>query len=531
MSVVKAINTRAKSSAALSNTLDYIYKDKKVTEELKLVTGDYFEEKVTADLVYQQFKETKKFWNKTGGRQYKHFVISFHPDEKITPEETLLVGKEWAERCFPGFTCALASHIDSDHCHCHVVVNSVNSIDGSKVHLSKADFKQMKKINDEICEAHGLSVCVKGKHFDGSDIEEGTIHSYDKRDYRLMTTDGKKSLKTDCISAVLACMTTATSKEEFISQMEEHGYEVKWEDNRKYITFTHIESGKSFRDKNLAETYSIELSKEVLEDAFNRNRTVQKERSDITDEGDRKRKVLEEPVREATEKYANPDADHRTSAEKNSTVGGKPGNGTFREWPVERLDRRVDETAKRTRGIVDWGKKLRETFSHCLEQLRSFGFGSGLKSNTLESEADRVAEHIEEIRARIAAIDHTLRTQYLPSQGKDSWIDEQITLEYQEEYRLLDDLSELLKSTPPMILALAQSKRNTFRPEKEVDMLRALTSNEFELTKEEVADSFTTALATADKMLSNVPSTMKSLEESHGCQPIEHNIVRRGRRR
>lgn len=64
----------------------------------------------------------------------------------------------------------------------------------------------MKKINDEICESHGLSVCVKGKHFDGSDIDEGTIRSYDKKDYRLMTTDGKKSLKTDCISAVHACM-------------------------------------------------------------------------------------------------------------------------------------------------------------------------------------------------------------------------------------------------------------------------------------------------------------------------------------
>ena len=102
-----------------------------------------------------------------------------------------------------------------------------------------------------------------------------------------------------------------------------------------------------------------------------------------------------------------------------------------------------------------------------------------------------MAEHIEDIRTRIAAIDHTLRTQYLPSQGTDSWIDEQITLEYQDEYRLLDELSELIKSTSPMVLALAQSKRNTFRPEKEVDMLRALTSNEFELTKEEVADSFT----------------------------------------
>ena len=240
---------------------------------------------------------------------------------------------------------------------------------------------------------------------------------------------------------------------------------------------------------------------------------------------------MEKPVREATEEFANPDADHRTSAEKNSTVGGKPSNGTFREWPVERLNRRVDETAKRTRGIVDWGKKLRETFSHCLEQLRSFGFGSGLKSNTFEAQADSVAEKIEEIRVRVAAIDHTLRTSYLPSQGKNSWIDKQIELEYQDEYRLLDELSELIKSTSPMVLALAQSKRNTFRPEKEVDILRALTSNEFELTKEEVADSFTTTLATADKMLNNVPSTMKSLEESHGCQPINHNIVRRGHRR
>ena len=531
MSVVKAINTRAKSSAALNNTLDYIYKDKKVTEELKLVTGDYFEDKVTADLVYQQFKETKKFWNKTGGRQYKHFVISFHPDEKITPEEALLVGKEWAEKCFPGFMCALASHIDSDHCHCHVVVNSVNSIDGSKVHLSKADFKQMKQINDEICEAHGLSICVKGKHFDGSDIEEGTIRSYDKRDYRLMTTDGKKSLKTDCINAVLACMTTATSKEEFIEQMETHGYEVKWEDNRKYITFTHIESGKSFRDKNLAETYSIELSKEVLEDAFNRNRTVQKERSAVTDEGNRERKVLEKPVREATEKYADPDADHRTSAEKNSTVGGKPGNGTFREWPVERLDRRVDETAKRTRGIVDWSKKLREAFSHCLEQLRSFGFGNGLKSNTLESQAESVAEKIEEIRVRIAAKDHDLRTQTLPYIEKNPWFKEQARQEYQDEYQLLDELSELIKSTSPMVLALAQSKRNLFRPSKEADMLKIMTDNEFQMSNEEVASSFTTALATADKMLSNVPATMKSMEETNGCQPIEHNFIKRGRRR
>ena len=62
-------------------------------------------------------------------------------------------------------------------------------------------------------------------------------------------------------------------------------------------------------------------------------------------------------------------------------------------------------------------------------------------------------------------------------------------------------------------------------------MLRALTLNEFELTKEEIAGSFTTALDTADKMLGNVPSTMKSMEEHHGCQPIDHNIVRRSRRK
>ncbi len=54
-----------------------------------------------------------------------------------------------------------------------------------------------------------------------------------------------------------------------------------------------------------------------------------------------------------------------------------------------------------------------------------------------------------------------------------------------------------------MVLALAQSKRNFFRPTKEVDMLKTMTANEFEMTNEEVASSFKTALATAGKMLSN----------------------------
>ena len=45
--------------------------------------------------------QTKELFNKTGGRMYKHFVVSWHKDENISPEVALDIARQWAEKVFP----------------------------------------------------------------------------------------------------------------------------------------------------------------------------------------------------------------------------------------------------------------------------------------------------------------------------------------------------------------------------------------------------------------------------------------------
>ena len=67
MAVIKAINSRA----SIANAINYITKKEKTDEEL--ISG-YNCRGITA---LDEMKATKKAWNKTGGRQYKHFIQSF----------------------------------------------------------------------------------------------------------------------------------------------------------------------------------------------------------------------------------------------------------------------------------------------------------------------------------------------------------------------------------------------------------------------------------------------------------------------
>ena len=52
------------------------------------------------------------------------------------------------------------------------------------------------------------------------------------------------------MSTIDAAMNKCGSKQEFISEMQKHGYELTWTDERKYITFT-CPNGKKCRDKTL----------------------------------------------------------------------------------------------------------------------------------------------------------------------------------------------------------------------------------------------------------------------------------------
>ena len=270
MAINKTINKRTNTHGAMRNCIEYVLRQDKTSELLTYVTGPYCRDEIKYDLVYRTFLEEKKMWDKDSGRMYAHNIISWHKDEQITPEQALEFGKEFAENWFSGFQTLVAVHKDKDHIHCHLVTNSVSYEDGRKLHNTKKDLERMKQLTNQMCRERGLTVAEKGKHFDGSQIEKGEVIAWSKDKYNLFRQQVKDSFVADCAMAVLKALENCISKEKFIEKMKQFGWNVNWTEKRKHITFQN-QDGKKVRDSNLSKTFHLDISKEDLENEFDRN--------------------------------------------------------------------------------------------------------------------------------------------------------------------------------------------------------------------------------------------------------------------
>ena len=270
MAVNKTINKRTNTHGAMRNCIEYVLRQDKINELFTYVTGPYCHDEINYDLVYRTFLEEKKMWDKDSGRMYAHNIISWHKDEQITPEQALEFGKEFAENWFSGFQTLVAVHKDKDHIHCHLVTNSVSYEDGRKLHNTKKDLERMKQLTNQMCRERGLTIAEKGKHFDGSQIEKGEVIAWSKDKYNLFRQQVKESFVADCAMAVLKAMENCISKEKFIEKMKQFGWNVNWTEKRKHITFQN-QDGKKVRDSNLSKTFHLDISKEDLENEFDRN--------------------------------------------------------------------------------------------------------------------------------------------------------------------------------------------------------------------------------------------------------------------
>ena len=286
MAVNKTINKRTNTHGAMRNCIEYVLRQDKTGKLLTYITGPYCHDEINYDLVYRTFLEEKKMWNKDTGRMYVHNIISWHKDEQITSEQALEFGKEFAEKWFSGFQTLVAVHKDKEHIHCHLVTNSVSYEDGRKLHNTRKDLECMKQLTNQMCRERGLTVAEKGKHFDGSQIEKGEVIAWSKDKYNLFRQQVKDSFVADCAMAVLKALENCISKEKFIEKMKQFGWNVNWTEKRKHITFQN-QDGKKVRDSNLSKTFHLDISKEDLENEFDRNYErvrVEAERTNGADE-------------------------------------------------------------------------------------------------------------------------------------------------------------------------------------------------------------------------------------------------------
>ena len=241
MATFTAVKNRGGGRGALGGVTRYVsQKEKTLWERQRLVTGW----NCTAQSVLSEMQLTKERFRKTDGRQYYHFVQSFAETDDLTPQEAHAIALELAQREFPNFEVLVATHIDTDHLHSHLIVNSVSFLDGKKLHQSAAGLQAHRTVNDEICAAHGLEILPPPER-------QGERKRMSSREYRSAAKG--ESWKLRLMNTIDQCMRYASTKEEFLSLMESEGYQVHWTDGRKNITYT-TPTGMKCRDDRLHET-------------------------------------------------------------------------------------------------------------------------------------------------------------------------------------------------------------------------------------------------------------------------------------
>lgn len=238
------------SRQGLASIIAYCKQDKKTLYNgRKLVSGV----NCVPQSVFNEMMNTKIQYRKTGGRMYYHLFQSFHPDESITPETAHEIALKFAQEQFKGYEVLVATHIDRKHIHSHFIVNSVSAETGFKYHPDKNEIQRLRDYSDKLCREYGLSVVIP---------KPQKVEQMSTREYR--SADKGQSWKLQLAIAIDESMKYATTKEHFISLMENEGYEVKWTAERKSITYT-TPHGMKCRDNKLHEEKYL---KENMENEF-----------------------------------------------------------------------------------------------------------------------------------------------------------------------------------------------------------------------------------------------------------------------
>ena len=141
-----------------------------------------------------------------------HGIQSFREGE-VTPEQAFEIGKATARRMWGDkYQVLVTVHLNTDNLHCHFVVNPVSFKDGTKFQNKIGDHKELRRVSDEICREHGLSV-----------LENSNFYGGHKKDYWRHKA-GKKTHRDYLREDVEYCLSFATTPREFENQLYALGY-------------------------------------------------------------------------------------------------------------------------------------------------------------------------------------------------------------------------------------------------------------------------------------------------------------------
>lgn len=149
MAVTKFLTRKTR----LDTIIKYIMNGEK-TEKMMYVSGV----NCKPDTAIQEMQDTKKRFDKEGGIISYHLIQSFDGKE-VSPKKCHELGLQYAKELFGDeFQCVVATHLNTDNVHNHIIINSVSFKSGNKFYSNREIKDFIRITSDFICRENGLSV-------------------------------------------------------------------------------------------------------------------------------------------------------------------------------------------------------------------------------------------------------------------------------------------------------------------------------------------------------------------------------------
>ena len=239
-------------NSTLKKAIDYICNSDKTDDEIYVT--NYL---CSRENAHKEFELTKKQFNSRTKTLAHHLIQSFVPEE-VSFEEAHQVGIELCEKILEGkYEYVLATHIDKDHIHNHIIFNSIDVDEGKVYHSYYGSYMNIRNQSDKLCKEHGLSVIDLETQKEISEIKRRKFVSWYDWNEDQKGSSYKSKLQFDINRSIQQ----SVNWQDFLSKMERYGYEIKF---GKHIAFRSKNQQRFTRAKTIGNNYIEERIKDRI---------------------------------------------------------------------------------------------------------------------------------------------------------------------------------------------------------------------------------------------------------------------------
>ncbi|HHW7475026.1 TPA: relaxase/mobilization nuclease domain-containing protein [Mannheimia haemolytica] len=236
----------------LKKAIDYICNGDKTDNEIYVTTH-----LCSRENAHKEFELTKKQFNSRTKTLAHHLIQSFVPEE-VSFEEAHQVGIELCEKILEGkYEYVLATHIDKDHIHNHIIFNSIDVDEGKVYHSYYGSYMNIRNQSDRLCKEHNLSVIDQETQREINEIKRRKFVSWHDWNEDKKGSSYKSRLQFDIDRSIKQ----SVNWQDFLSKMESYGYEIKF---GKHIAFRKDDQQRFTRAKTISDNYTEERIKDRI---------------------------------------------------------------------------------------------------------------------------------------------------------------------------------------------------------------------------------------------------------------------------